>query len=622
MLVMAGPEAGRECASLGASRESVMVFAGRLQLAAHFDLEPYKAPLLFLSVAGIAVPLFRRLRISPVLGFIIAGMAIGPHVMGRLDALVPFNLPVMANTENVEAIASFGVVFLMFNIGLELSLERLVLLRKFVFGLGALQVGVCGLALYLIARGFGLAQPAAIVLGAALALSSTAIVVPTLAESRRLNTLTGRATFSVLLFQDLLVAPLLFMVSMLSDKADQAHPILAFAPALLAVAAIVGAGRLLLRPMFQLVAAAKSTELFMAACLLVVIATAVAAAYAGLSMALGAFIAGLLLAETEFRRAIEIAIDPFKGLLLGLFFVSIGASLDPLEVARHPGATIGVAVLLTLVKAPITALLARSFGLTWRKAREVGLLIGPGGEFAFVIISSAVAGKILAADFADEILIGVTLSMVLIPLFAAAAARAGKVAAAAPSGPEPTELAPASRVIIVGYGRVGQIVGALMRVHKVDYLCVDGDAGIAAQARSRGEPVYWGDATGKDFLDRCGLANARALVVTMHTPSAVDAVVRQARASRADLTIVARARDAAHARALYRLGATDAVPETMEASLQLSEAALVDIGVPMGLVIASIHEQRDIYRKTLIADESQAEPPRPFKARRQKRLPK
>ncbi len=161
--------------------------------------------------------------------------------------------------------------------------------------------------------------------------------------------------------------------------------------------------------------------------------------------------------------------------------------------------------------------------------------------------------------------------------------------------------------------------GALMRVHKVDYLCLDGDPGIAAQARSRGEPVYWGDATNKDFLELCGLANARALVVTMHTPSAVDAVVRQARESRADLTIVARARDAAHARALYKLGATDAVPETMEASLQLSEAALVDIGVPMGLVIASIHEQRDIYRKTLIADESQAEPPRPFKARRQKR---
>jgi CPA2 family monovalent cation:H+ antiporter-2 len=212
--------------------------------------------------------------------------------------------------------------------------------------------------------------------------------------------------------------------------------------------------------------------------------------------------------------------------------------------------------------------------------------------------------------------------MTLIPFFAALAAKTAAKTEVFLPGPEPSELGPSSRVIIVGYGRVGQIVGQLMRVHKVDFICVDGDPGIAAQARSRGEPVYWGDATNKDFLDRCGLASARALVVTMHAPSAVDAVVRQAREARADLTIVARARDAAHARALYKLGATDAVPETMEASLQLSEAALVDIGVPMGLVIASIHEQRDIYRKTLIADESQAEPPRPFKARRQKRVAK
>ncbi len=585
----------------------------------HFDLETYKAPLLFLSVAGVVVPLFRRLRVSPVLGFLIAGMMIGPHVLGRIDAFLPFRIPVLANTENIAAVAAFGVVFLMFNIGLELSLERLILLRRFVFGLGALQVGVCGVALFLIARSLSLPQPAAIVTGAALALSSTAIVVPVLAERRRLNTLTGRAIFSVLLFQDLLVAPLLFMVAMLSDPAAQASPLLAFAPALIAVAAIVGIGRIVLRPLFQLVAATRSTELFMAACLLVVIATAVTAAWSGLSMALGAFIAGLLLAETEFRRAVETAIDPFKGLLLGLFFVSVGAGLDPLQVIAHPGATLGVAFLLTLVKAPLIAGLARGFGLNWRKAGEIGLLLGPGGEFAFVILSSAAAAGILPKQLAAEILIGVTLSMTMIPLFAAFAARFRTVSGPVLIGPEPTELAPASRVLIVGYGRVGQVVGDLMRAHKIDYLCLEGDARIAAQARSRGEPVYWGDATRKDFLQRCGLAEARALIATMHTPSAVDAVVKLARAERPDLTIVARARDAAHARALYRLGATDAVPETMEASLQLSEAALVDIGVPMGLVIASIHEQRDIYRKNLIADESQIAPPRPFKARRMKR---
>jgi CPA2 family monovalent cation:H+ antiporter-2 len=586
-------------------------------LVAHFDLEPYKGPLLFLSVAGLVVPLFRRLRVSPVLGFLLAGMAIGPHAMGRLEGAVPMALPVLPSNQHVDAIASLGVVFLLFNIGLELSLERLVLLRRFVFGLGALQVGVCGGALFLAARAMGLSQPASVVLGAALALSSTAIVVPVLAESRRLNTLSGRAVFSVLLFQDLLVAPLLFMVSMFADEA--ANPILAFAPALLAVAAIVGVGRLLLRPMFQLVAAADSTELFMAACLFVVIATAVVAAYAGLAMTLGAFIAGLLLAETEFRRAVETAIDPFKGLLLGLFFVSVGASLDPMEVFAHPGMTIGLALGLVAIKAPLIMALARPFGLKWGKAFGIGLLLGPGGEFAFVILGAALAAHIVPKDIGSEVMIAVTLSMTMIPGLAALAARIGVKRDSPAAGPAPPALAPASRVIIVGYGRVGQVVAELMRAHKVDYVCVDGDPGVAAQARSRGEPVYWGDAAHKDFLHRCGLANARALVATMHTPSAVDAVVGLAREARPDLTIVARARDAAHARALYKLGATDAVPETMEASLQLSEAALVDIGVPMGLVIASIHEQRDIYRKTLIADESQAAPPRPFKARRQKR---
>ena len=588
-------------------------------MVAPFDIEPYEAPLLFLGVAGVVVPLFRRLRVSPVLGFLIAGMLIGPHGLGRLDALAPVHIPVLADNENIAAFAAFGVVFLMFNIGLELSLERLILLRRFVFGFGPLQVGLCGGALYLIARALGHGQEAAIVIGAALALSSTAIVVPVLAERRRLNTLTGRATFSVLLFQDLLVAPLLFMVTMLSDHTAQTSPLLAFAPALLAVAAIAGIGRVVLRPLFQLVAAAESTELFMAACLLVVIATAVVAAWSGLSMALGAFIAGLLLAETEFRRAIETAIDPFKGLLLGLFFVSVGASLDPMEVIAHPRTTLGVAFLLTVIKAPLIAVLARGFGLNWRKASEIGLLLGPGGEFAFVILSSAVETGLLPTERAAEILIGVILSMTMIPMFAAFAARFGAVSGPVAAGPEPTELAPASRVIIVGYGRFGQVVGELMRAHKIGYLCVDGDHRVAAEARARGEPVYWGDGTNSDFLARCGLASARALIATMHTPSAVDAVVKLARAERPDLTIVARARDAAHARALYKLGATDAVPETVEASLQLSEAALVDIGVPMGLVIASIHEQRDIYRKTLIADESPIAAPRPFKARRMKK---
>jgi CPA2 family monovalent cation:H+ antiporter-2 len=578
-------------------------------------MEPYKAPLLFLGVAGVVVPLFRRLRVNPVLGFLVAGMVIGPHVLGRLDAFSPIKAPFLSG-ESIAPIAEFGVVFLMFNIGLELSLERLLLMRRFVFGLGALQVSVCGAALFLVAKLLGLSTPASVVLGLALALSSTAVTVPVLAEKKRLNVTSGRAIFSVLLFQDLLVAPLLFVISLFGDEAEtQTNLFWTFAPALLGVALIVGAGRLLLRPLFQLVASAKSTELFMAACLLVVIGAAVAAAAAGLSMALGAFIAGLLLAETEYRRAVELAIDPFKGLLLGLFFVSVGASLDPLQVIAHPVTTLGVALGIIAIKAPLTGGLSLLFGTNMRQARAIGLLLGPGGEFAFLLVSAAIATHILSAELGGQVEIGVTLSMALIPFFATLT-KPVPLPGSALTGPTPDALAPASRVIIVGYGRVGQMVCSLMRVHKIDYLCVDGDAGIAAQAHGRGEPVYWGDAMRRDFLDSCGLAQARAVVVTMHTPSAVDAVVKLARGVRDDLTIVARARDAAHARALYKLGATDAVPETMEASLQLSEAALVDIGVPMGLVIASIHEQRDLYRKALLAEESSASPPRPFSARR------
>ena len=343
-----------------------------------------------------------------------------------------------------------------------------------------------------------------------------------------------------------------------------------------------------------------------------------AAAAAGLSMALGAFIAGLLLAETEFRRAVELTIEPFKGLLLGLFFVSVGADLDPLRILAQPLPTLGLAVGLTALKAPIVAALAWAFGAKGPKPREIGLLLAPGGEFAFLILGAAAAAGVLSGELAGDAMIGVTLSMAFIPPLGSFAMRAP----VAPRfrAPPPEDIAPGSRVLIVGYGRVGQVVTELMRVHKIDYLCIDDDSQVAAAAREKGDPVYWGDATRPDFLANCGLATARAVVVTMHTPSAVDAVVRIAREARPDLTIVARARDALHARHLYALGATDAVPETVEASLQLSEAALVDIGVPMGLVIASIHEQRDVYRKALIAEgDVAATATRPFSARRKKR---
>jgi CPA2 family monovalent cation:H+ antiporter-2 len=583
-------------------------------LPSHFDLAPYQAPLLFLVAAGVVVPLFKRLRLSPVLGFLLAGMLIGPYGLGRLDGVIPVEIPFLAKSGGLAALAEFGVVFLMFNMGLELSLERLVLLRRYVFGLGAAQVAACGLALMGCALALGQGWAASAVLAISLALSSTAIVMPVLAEKKRLNTYSGRAIFSVLLFQDLLVAPLLLVMSMSAEgRADLAWT---FAWAFFSLGLIALVGRLALRPLFQLVAAARSNDLFIATCLLVVTATAVAAAAAGLSMALGAFIAGLLLAETEYRRAVELTIAPFQGLLLGLFFVSVGADLDPLRVLEHPLTTLGLALGATALKAPIVLGLARVFGAKGMKAREIGLLLAPGGEFAFLILGAASVAGIIAKTLADDAMIGVTLSMTLIPALASLATRQPRKAQV---DSPPPDLGAAERVLIIGYGRVGQIVTELMRAHKLETLCIEADPIVASAAREKGEPVYWGDATRPGFLENCGLATAKAVVVTMHTPSTVDEVVRIARAARPDLTIVARARDALHARHLYALGATDAVPETTEASLQLSEAALVDIGVPMGLVIASIHEQRDLYRKALIAEgDVAALAPRPFSARRKK----
>jgi CPA2 family monovalent cation:H+ antiporter-2 len=352
------------------------------------------------------------------------------------------------------------------------------------------------------------------------------------------------------------------------------------------------------------VAQTRSPEFFMAACLLVVLGAALTAAASGLSMALGAFVAGLLLAETEFRREIEVTIEPFKGLLLGLFFVSVGAELDLSILIAQPGATLGFAAGLIVIKAAIVFALARLFGAPNRVAAEAALLIGPGGEFAFVMIGAAVAGGVVGGDDGRLVLVAVALSMMAIPLLGRlGAALAGRrpakpLAAEALAAPPDDD---SHRVIIVGYGRVGALIGEMLSVHAIPFIAIDVDTTVIARERRQGKPVYYGDASREDFLRRCGIETARALVVTLDAPKANEAVVAAARRLRPDITLIARARDAAHARTLYELGVSDAVPETIEASLQLSEATLVDLGVPMGLVIASIHEKRDEFRRLLVA---------------------
>ena len=342
----------------------------------------------------------------------------------------------------------------------------------------------------------------------------------------------------------------------------------------------------------------------MAACLLVVLGDGLAAAASRLSMALGAFVAGLLLAETEYRREIEVTIEPFKGLLLGLYFVSVGAEINPALILARPGLILGLAAALIAVKGLILVGLARGFRLPARVGVEMAMLLGPGGEFGFVMIGAALAGGLVDRSLATTLVSAVAISMLAIPALAWLGRRIGSPPRPRAGGRARGDAAGKRRdgaSIIVGYGRVGALIGDMLDMHQIPFIAVDSDARLVARARAAGKPVYYGDASRPDYLRRCGVETARAVVVTMDSPRANEAVVATTRGLRQDVTLVARARDADHARALYGLGVTDAVPETIEASLQLSEAVLVDIGVPMGLVIASIHEKRDEYRKFLLA---------------------
>jgi CPA2 family monovalent cation:H+ antiporter-2 len=567
----------------------------------------YKDLVLFLATAGIVVPLFQRLKISPTLGFLAAGVALGPFGLGALSDQFPLLEPLtVSRPDEVAQLAEFGVVFLLFTIGLELSWERLRVLRRLVFGLGPLQLFASAAAITGLALLFKQSVPAALAIGAALALSSTAVGLPVLAERKRLQSAAGRAAFSVLLFQDLAVAPILIVLSVVGRGGDGGFDIkdlLALGPAVIGILLIVGVGRLLLRPLMKSVARAKSKELFAAASLLVVIGAGRAAAASGLSMALGAFIAGLLLAETEYRHEVELTVEPFKGLLLGLFFVSVGIGLDLSLLVQKPALIFGMAAALILGKAIIAFGAARLMGLTAPRAIEAALVLAAGGEFAFVILNDALSAEVLGPQAGRAVLVAATISMLTIPALAMLGERLGKPkqseggTSVEPTLPAQEDETP--KVLVVGYGRVGRLVGEMLSRHDVPWVGLERSTRMVEGGRRSGHDLYYGDAASPDMLKRCGLMTAPALVVTMDSPEGVETVVATARELRPDMIIVARARDAVQAGKLYALGATNAVPETIEASLQLSEAVLVDVGVPMGLIIASVHEKRDEYRKLL-----------------------
>jgi monovalent cation:H+ antiporter-2, CPA2 family len=584
----------------------VAVAAWRSQVEKILDPSVYKEILLFLVTAGVVAPLVFRLRVSPVLAFLLAGVALGPYGLGSIDLKVPWLNALAINVEAIDPIAGFGVIALMFTTGLELSFERLRRMRRQVFGIGLAQVVLTTLILGTVAYGVGLAPPSAFAVGAAMSLSSTAIVIPVLVDSKRLNSDAGRATLGVLLFQSLAVAPLLVMMGALPAVGERGlawELLRTLIPSGLALAALVLFGRLALRPFFHFVAETKISEFFMAMCLLVVVASGFAAAAGHLSLALGAMVAGLLLGQTEYRREIEVVIEPFRGLLLGVYFVSVGATINPGFIFDRLGLVLGLSVAFVAAKGLTLFGLGRAFRLPSHAAAETSLLLGPGGEFGFVLIGIVLAGGLIDRSLAMTLVSAVAISMLVIPVLAAVGARIGSAprgaAHASPEGIPPDS--DASRVIIVGYGRVGALIGDMLDRHSIPFIAVDSNARVAGRARSGGKPVYYGDASRPEYLRLCGLETARAVVVTMDSTAANEEVVETTRQLRPNITLIARARDVDHARALYELGATDVVPGAIEASLQLSEAVLTDLGVPMGLIIASIHEKRDEYRKLLMS---------------------
>lgn len=595
-------------------------------MAGAVDLTVYHDAIVVLATAGVVVPFAKRFKVNSVVAFMACGALLGPYGLGGLVSSVPLlGAITVSHADALAGPAELGVAFLLFVIGLELSFERLVTMRRLVFGLGLGQVLLSAALIGLVAYALGQPTAAALIIGFGLALSSTAMVVELLSARKRMMLSAGRASFAVLLCQDLAVIPLLFLISVLGAQAEGGSLVAGLAQALVqafgAVTAIIVVGRLALRPLFRLVASADSSESFMAATLLVALGTGLVAAAAGLSMGLGAFIAGLLLAETEYRRAIEVTIDPFKSLLIGVFFLTVGMGVNPAFLATRPLVILGIAIGLFLAKAAVLFALARWFRLTTATALETAIMLGPGGEFAFVLFSAAVAAKLLDQEPASLVLAAVSLTMIALPLMARLARwLAHKLTPAVVLPDEATILPPddhAARAIVVGGGRVGRLVCSMLEEHRKPHIVIDSDPALITVQRKAGRPAYYGNATQPDFLRLCGLEEATALIVTIDNPRSVDETVRAARALRPDLVIVARARDAAHARHLYELGVNDAVPETIEASLQLSEAALIGLGVPMGLVIASVHERRDGFRAELRpADSPQQALPRHTRSRR------
>jgi CPA2 family monovalent cation:H+ antiporter-2 len=557
--------------------------------------------LVILGAAGLVIPAFARFRISPVIGFILVGLLAGPAGLGSLTDQFPWLYYVtISDPHAIEPFAEFGIILLLFSIGLELSFKRLWSMRTLVFGVGAAELLVSGLVIGLVLYLMGQALAGAIGLGLALALSSTALVLPIVGTQSAV----GRSAFSMLLFEDLAIVPIIFALGAMAPTAQDAGWS-GLAQTMLAggitVIIMFVVGRFFLPRVFSQAARTKSPEIFLSASLLVVIAASLATTIAGLSPIVGALLAGLLIAETEYHGEVEVITAPFKGLALGIFLITVGMSIDIRVILANWVSLLVAVVAVVAIKVAVTTTLLRLSGARRSTALEAGMLMGSPSETTLIVLAAASAAQLILPSTAAFWQIVTAIGLTITPLLARIGhdfARRIDMSA----GEEPSiELGKHGRpvAVIMGFGRVGRMVADMLRVHEIPFVAVDSDIDSVAQARRDGYPIIFGDASRSELLDKLQLGHAKALILTMDDPVLSVRLTRKVRGWVPNLTIIARARDTEHAAELYKAGATDAVPETLESSLQLSESVLVDLGIAMGPVIASIHEKRDELRKEI-----------------------